>query len=183
MHPSVLEWVAKTLTDRDVTGRHVLEVGACDVNGSVRPHVESLKPVEYLGVDASPGPRVDKVADCEHLIEQIGGGWDLVISTEMLEHVADWQQCVKQLVGATRLGGLLLITTRSPGFPYHPFPEDHWRFTIETFEAMCDAMNLKVLALEHDPEAPGVFLLARKPWYWIYDADLSDIPVEAMTIP
>jgi SAM-dependent methyltransferase len=156
VHPSVQDWVQQTLTAGQVAGKTVLEVGSYDVNGSVRPYVESLQPRRYLGVDVAEGPSVDQVVDY----------WDVVICTEMLEHVADWRPCVMQLARATAPGGLLLITTRSPGFPYHPFPDDHWRFTIDNMIEIMDALNLVGVDVQDDPDCPGVFVLARKPAVW-----------------
>jgi SAM-dependent methyltransferase len=165
VHPSVLAWVESTLTAEDVAARRILEVGSCDVNGSVRPYLESLGPAEYLGVDAGPGPRVDRVVDCEELAAAVGvGDWDIVVSTEMLEHVRDWRECLIQLAMTVAPGGKLLITTRSPGFPYHPFPEDHWRYTRDF---MCDVMATLDMGAtvvdDPDPYSPGVFVFAEKP--------------------
>jgi len=189
MHPTVIDFVERTLTAEHITGKSVLEVGSADVNGSVRPYIESLHPKMYHGVDMAPGPRVDQVVDCELLSVTVGyGAWDVVISTEMLEHVRDWRACLLQLSYVTKLGGLLLITTRSPGFPYHPFPEDHWRYTNEQMRAILDALHFETITVEDDdPKAsPGVFALARRPldeplphrpW-----ARLRDIEIETVTI-
>jgi hypothetical protein len=174
-----MDWVCRTLNSDHVAGGDVLEVGSFDVNGSVRPYIESLGPRRYLGVDASPGPRVDRVVDCEQLTTEIKGLWDVVISTEMLEHVRDWRTCVVQLAAMVKPGGLLLITTRSPGFPYHPFPEDHWRYTNDQMRAILDALGLEILTLEDDPD-PGVFALARKPTTPLDCAGLDDIDVEVV---
>lgn len=167
MHQSVQDFVARVLTVEHVSGKSVLEVGSFDVNGSVRPHIETLGPSTYLGVDAAPGPRVDQVVDCEQLSNHVGyGAWDVVVSTEMLEHVRDWRACMLQLMYVTRLGGLLLLTTRSPGFPYHPYPEDHWRYTQAQMGAILDGLQLETLVLEDDDTAsPGVLVLARRPMF------------------
>lgn len=163
MHPTVLDFAQRVLQARDVEGLQVLEVGAYDVNGSVRPLVNALKPALYVGVDALDGPGVDVVVNCEHLAEAMGrSSWDLVISTEMLEHVRDWRACMTELVSVIAPGGLLLLTTRSPGFPYHAFPEDHWRFTRSQMFDILTALGLVTLSLEDDPE-PGVLALARRP--------------------
>lgn len=183
MHPSVLEWFQRTLTAEDVAAKRVLEVGSFDVNGSVRPHVESLRPSQYHGVDAAPGPRVDQVVNCEQLVQTVGSGWDIVISTEMLEHVRDWRTCLLQMAEAVAPGGMLLITTRSPGFPYHPFPEDHWRYTPEFMGDVLETLDLKATVIpDPDPYSPGVFVLARKlecGWMPYRDilADLNAEPV------
>lgn len=170
MHPSVLDFVAKVLTRERVYNAGVLEVGSYDVNGSVRPYLESLRPKRYLGVDAASGPSVDRVVDCEELAAEVGrGAWQIVVSTEMLEHVRDWKTCIEQLAEVTAPGGLLLITTRSPGFPYHPFPEDHWRFTVDDMKQILSALGLETVTVEDDPGigCPGVFALARKPVNWV----------------
>lgn len=166
MHPGVIDWVKRVLPTEQITGRDVLEVGSYDVNGSVRPYIESLQPRRYLGVDAERGPSVDRVVDCEKLTEQVAGRWDVVIYTEMLEHVRNWRVCMEQLAAAMARQGLLLITTRSPGFPYHPFPEDHWRFTCDDMHGILEALGLDVLVVEDDPVCLGVFALARKPGDW-----------------
>lgn len=173
MHPSVLAWVETTLTAADVAGKSILEVGSFDVNGSVRPYLESLGPSRYLGVDAGLGPRVDQVVDCEQLVQTVGSDWDIVISTEMLEHVRDWRTCLIQLVGAVAPGGVLIITTRSPGFPYHPFPEDHWRYTRDFMHEVMETLDLYSTVLDDtDPYSPGVFVAADKPLDWAPDATL-----------
>jgi len=161
MHPSILDWAKQVLKPDLVKGQMVLEVGAQDVNGSVRPFVESMEPLAYMGVDSAAGDRVDQVIDCEKLCEQVGSGtWDLVISTEMLEHVRDWRTCCDQMVRAIKHNGFLLLTTRSPGYPYHPYPEDHWRFSRNDIIAICGRLSLWIMELKDDPEVPGVFLLA-----------------------
>lgn len=166
MHESVLDFVERMLARRDVAEKRVLEVGSYDVNGSVRPYIESLSPAQYLGVDASAGPRVDQVVDCMQLCAEVGDGWDIVISTEMLEHVRDWQVCVEQLAAAVAPGGLLLVTTRSPGFKYHPYPEDHWRYTPAAMAQILAVLDLDCVKLEDDSQAPGVLVLARKGLEW-----------------
>src|SRR4029077_149992 len=159
MHQSVHAFVERTLTFRDILDRRVMEVGSFDVNGSVRPYVESLKPVEYLGVDICDGPGVDRICPAEELIATFGlSDWDCVISTECLEHVEDWRACIRNLKGVT--SDLLIVTTRSLGFPYHPHPVDTWRYELSDMEAIFADFNIE--KLEPDPEAPGIFLRARK---------------------
>jgi hypothetical protein len=181
MHPSVQEFVQAVLGSDEVKGARVLEVGSYDVNGSVRPYLESLHPAEYVGVDASPGPSVDRVVDCEQLCAAMGfSAWDVVVSAEMLEHVRNWGSCIDQLVMSVKQDGLLLITTRSPGFPYHPFPEDHWRFTQYDMQTIADHCGLEVLTLQDDPQCEGVFLLARRSGVW--SSDELFLPVERVTM-
>lgn len=145
----------------------MLEVGSYNVNGSVRPLVEAHGPAAYVGVDQSAGPGVDRVVLCADLVDAFGpGSFDVVISTEMLEHVEDWPATVAQLVDALAEDGLLVITTRSPGFPYHPFPIDTWRYTVDGLAAILAAARLENVEAVPDPQVPGVFATARKPLGW-----------------
>ena len=172
MHPSAMAFACSALTAEDVAGKRVLEAGAYDVNGSVRPHVMSLGPAEYLGTDMRAGPGVDYVVPAEDLADLPGvsGTMDVVVSTEMLEHAADWQAAVRGMIGALAPGGVLVLTTRSEGVPYHPHPEDHWRFSVEAMGQVVKSAGLDVERLEADPDpaSPGVFVKARKPegWAW-----------------
>jgi SAM-dependent methyltransferase len=194
MHGSVMAWVRQALTGPEVAGRRVLEVGAQDVNGSVRPDVEALGPAVYLGVDQALGPRVDQVVDATQLYATFGrDSWDVVVSTEMLEHARDWRGCLANMVSVLRPGGLLVLTTRSPGFPYHGFPEDHWRFPVTTMGRIIAEVGIQQLELIPDWDCPGVFCKARKQpgWTWPTAAlrhlwagiDIPRAPKQPMTPP
>lgn len=155
----------------DVQGKAVLEVGARNVNGSLRPLVESLQPSSYVGVDIHPGPGVDSICNAEELASRFGpAAFDLLIATEVVEHVPDWYAVVENFKGALREKGSLLITTRSFGFPYHEAPWDFWRY--ETSDMQTIFSDMAIERLQSDPEEPGVFLKARKPARFI-PRDLS----------
>jgi SAM-dependent methyltransferase len=158
-----IDFVASVLTAADVAGRDVLEVGALDVNGTVRPVVEALGPSSYIGVDLEEGPGVDEVLSAENLVERFGpGAFDVVITTELLEHVRDWRLVIRNLKLVTRPGGLVVVTTRSRGFPLHGYPWDHWRYEPEDMAVIfADCPGVRV---ERDVATdPGVFVMARRP--------------------
>jgi SAM-dependent methyltransferase len=159
---SGIDFGARVLTAEMITGREVLEVGARDVNGSLRPHIESLGPARYVGADIEMGPGVDDVVDAADLVSHYGSeSFDLVVTTEMVEHTRDWRVVMSNLKRVLRPGGHLLLTTRSPGFHYHGWPYDFWRYTQDDLRKIFS--DLDVVAIEDDTEAPGVFLLARRP--------------------
>lgn len=117
-NPTVIAFAERLLTVDMIQGRDVLEVGSLDVNGSIRPYVESFNPARYVGVDMRLGPRVDEVVDASSLVQRFGAAsFDVVLTTEMLEHVRDWPTVVSNLKRVLRPGGVLLVTTRSIGFP------------------------------------------------------------------
>jgi SAM-dependent methyltransferase len=88
------------------------------------------------------------------------GSFDLVICTEVIEHVLDWVDAMTNLRRVLRCGGKLLITTRSKGFPYHGFPFDYWRFELSDFEDLFSDMD--IVSLERDRSDPGVLALVQK---------------------
>ncbi|MBN1688049.1 MAG: methyltransferase domain-containing protein [Candidatus Omnitrophica bacterium] len=161
-HPSCLEFGQTILRREDIEGKSVIEVGAYDVNGSFRPIAQAFHPSSYLGVDITQGPGVDEICRAEDLLKQYGENrFDMVICTEMLEHVLDWQLIVHNLKALLKPEGCLVVTTRSEGFAYHGYPYDFWRYDIE--DARHIFSDLKIERLEKDPMEPGVFLFARKP--------------------
>jgi SAM-dependent methyltransferase len=158
-----IEFVRAGLTRQDVEGRRVLEVGALVVNGSVRPAVEVLGPASYVGVDLAAGPGVDRICAAERLVAEFGpASFDVVVSTEMIEHVVDWREVIHNLKRVVTPGGVIMVTTRSPGFPFHGFPDDHWRFDAKDMRVIFADGSIELL--EHDrPEDPGIFVKVRMP--------------------
>jgi SAM-dependent methyltransferase len=160
-NPACLDFGRRRLAREHLADRTVLEVGAYDVNGSLRPYVESCGPRSYLGVDITPGPGVDELCDvCELSARFAAESFDVVLCTEVLEHVRNWRRAVRELTTVLRRGGILLMTTRSAGFPLHSYPADYWRYELDDIPRIFPGMRIE--QLESDPYAPGVFLLARK---------------------
>jgi SAM-dependent methyltransferase len=168
---SCLEFVQKNLPPDCVTEGSVLEAGSRVENVSIRPMLESLGPASYVGVDIVGGPGVDRICDAEDLVSVFGReSFDLVVSTELLEHVLHWQKVISNFKNILKPGGMVIIATRSKGFDYHGYPYDFWRYEIADMKKIFS--EFRILALEQDPEAPGVFLIAQKPSEF-EEADLS----------
>lgn len=166
MTPSILNFFNRCVYESDIKGKTVVEVGSRNVNGSVRDIIMSLNPESYTGIDSEEGEGADIVGDISEM--HIDTQYDVVIATELLEHVRNWHTAVNNIRRLCKKGGLLLITTRSRGFPYHPCPEDYWRFELADLANIFH--DFTFLCLEADPIAPGVFMKAKKEHgYLIYD--------------
>jgi len=150
------------LPEGSVKGKRVLEVGATDVNGSCRPWIVSQLPASYVGTDMTAGPNVDLVCRGEDLPSVVGPrSQDLLICTEVLEHVEDWFTFLVMIWCVIDNGGILLLTTRSPGFPLHNYPSDWWRFTVRDMLTIFE--DQEILTVTADPTTdPGVGVIIRK---------------------
>jgi len=140
--------------------------------------IESYGPAEYIGVDISKGPGVDQICGISNLTSKFGKSrFDIVVCTEVIEHVFDWSNAIANLKQVLCSNGLLLVTTRSRGFPYHGFPFDYWRFEHCDFERIFSDMD--IISIEHDSTDPGIFILAVKPQEYITNSH-NDLPVYSM---
>jgi SAM-dependent methyltransferase len=180
-HVAVIEFFIESVEKEEFENKRVLEVGSKYINGSVRPLIERFcSPKEYLGVDIEPGKFVDLILPAEKLIENFGPeSFDVVIATELLEHVQNWRFIVGNLKGVLKRGGYIYITTRSHGFPFHAYPYDFWRYEVEDMRKIFS--DFEVLKLIKDHEAPGVFLKAKKPFNYSPN-DLQSIALYSMIL-
>lgn len=79
--------------------------------------------------------------------------FDVVISTEMLEHVLNWRLVVSNIKGVVKPGGYIYITTRSKGFGFHSWPYDYWRYELPDIENIFG--DYHIVSLLRDQEFPG----------------------------
>lgn len=95
----------------DWTGLRVLEIGAADVNGSIRPWFAGS---EYTGVDLAAGPGVDLIGSGETLaLPDVHV--DLAISCECFEHNPRWCETFVNMHRMTKAGGVVMMTCASRG--------------------------------------------------------------------
>jgi cyclopropane fatty-acyl-phospholipid synthase-like methyltransferase len=165
----------------EFNSKKILEVGSRYVNGSIRPLIENFSsPAKYIGVDISPGKMVDEILPAEKVLEHFGAeSFDVIISTELLEHVMDWRVVINGLKATLKRGGCLYLTTRSLGLGYHGYPFDFWRFEIKDMEQIFS--DFEIMTLQKDSECPGVFIKAKKPDKFAA-ADLSGIALFSMVL-
>jgi len=178
---ALLEHFIDNVNLEEFENKRVLEVGSKYVNGSVRPLIEKFfSPEEYIGVDVEPGKYVDLILPAERVLEYFGPGtFDVVIATELLEHIMNWRLVTRNMKEVLKHGGYIYITTRSKGFHYHAYPYDFWRYEIEDMKGIF--ADFKIIVLEKDHEASGVFLKARKMENHV-SANLSDIALYSMVL-
>ena len=99
----------------------------------------------------------------ERLVDYFGSeSFDVVISTEVMEHVFDWRLIINNIKSVLKRGGFIYLTTRSKGFPYHAYPHDYWRY--EPSDMVRIFRDFEIIRLETDWEGPACFLRLGSRW-------------------
>ncbi|MHA1820163.1 MAG: class I SAM-dependent methyltransferase [Promethearchaeota archaeon] len=180
-HSSIVDFFLKVIKPEEFENAEVLEIGSRDVNGTIRPIIEKfLKIKKYLGIDIAEGKFVDIVLPAEKIAEYFGNdAFDIVISTEVLEHVKDWRLVINNIKSVLKAGGYVYLTTRSKGFKYHAYPNDFWRYEINDFKNIFS--DFKIITLVKDPIKAGILFKALKPKDW-KPKDLSNIKLYSMIL-
>jgi len=106
-----------------------------DVGCGPKPYYPFFEPyaAEYVGVDVA-----NPAAELEGTVEELpveDGSFDVVLCTQVLEHVSDPARAVAELARAVAPGGRVLASTHGVQV-YHPSPEDLWRWTHAGLERL-----------------------------------------------
>lgn len=96
--------------------KSVLDCGSLDINGNNRYLFQGGS---YIGIDVIEGPNVDRVC---RIHEFAGGPFNVVISTECLEHDRYASQSIQRMIDLVADDGLLLITCATTGRAEHGTP-------------------------------------------------------------
>lgn len=117
MHKEAMDFVlsVKAKHPRFFSGVRVLEIGSYNINGSVRG---LFTQTNYVGIDWRKGPGVD-MAVFGHELAFADHTFDVVISTECLEHDRYAHATFVNALRMLRPGGAMLITAAGPERPPH----------------------------------------------------------------
>jgi SAM-dependent methyltransferase len=108
---------------------NILDVGACDVNGSMKSIFWGCR--SYTGIDLEEGPNVN-LACGSYDTPFKSGHFDVIVSSSVFEHDPMFWLTFLEMVRVCRPGGLIFIQVPSRGF-YHPHPVDCWRFQKDSW--------------------------------------------------
>ena len=115
---------------RAAEGLRVLDVGC-----GVKPYLPFFATArEYVGLDLVRTEHADVVGTAEQLPLD-DASFDLVLCLQVLEHVDDPGQAIRELHRVTRPGGRVLLSTHGTQV-YHPSPADYWRWTHTGLERL-----------------------------------------------
>ena len=148
-----MDWVGVEVHKYGLAGRDTLEIGSLNVNGSVRGFFSG----SYIGLDMRDGPGVD-IAGTADALPFVAGRFEVVISTEMLEHDPTFWLSLAEMGRVLRPGGHLLLTTRGNGFGEHNEPSDFWRFMPASRDELLKLADCLPVSQALDPQVPGIFV-------------------------
>ena len=109
------------------SGQTLVDLGCGDM-----PYRMLYQPLvdRYIGVDLSSNARADMHFDGAGKVPLPDGSADVVLSTQVLEHVSSPQQYLAEARRLLRPGGVLFLSTHGY-WMFHPDPTDYWRWTGE----------------------------------------------------
>ncbi len=113
----------------------ILDVGALDVNGTLRPLAPSG--MTYTGCDTAAGPNVDVVLEDPYRLPFADGRFGLVVSTSCFEHAEFFWLLFAEMTRVTRRGGFIYLSAPTGG-PVHRHPVDCWRFYPDAGKALAN---------------------------------------------
>lgn len=98
---------------------------------------------QYVTFDLFPGPNVAVVGDAAHTSFS-NNEFDTVISTQVLEHVREPWLLIKEIKRVLKPKGICLLTVPFL-VPYHPDPQDNFRFTSAGLASLFENEGFEIL--------------------------------------
>jgi hypothetical protein len=126
----------------------------------ISPQVEFLD----MGFISQYGKPPHHTADFLNIeqIARFARCYDIVYSSQTLEHVANPFIFARHMSYVARAGGFIFLSTVF-SFPYHPSPHDNWRFSPSGLRLLFEEIdNVRVIYSGWGSEEGGVMLFAQK---------------------
>lgn len=116
-----------------------------DVGCGTKPYFSFFKGTKkYIGVNLTPNEDVDCITSAENL-PFASESFDIVISTQMLEHVKDPAKVLKEIYRVLKKEGVVFLSTHGI-WEKHGSPNDYWRWTDDGLKILFnDFQNIEVM--------------------------------------
>lgn len=126
-----------------------------DVGCGVKPYKEYLiASTEYIGIDGQQKVRPDILARAQE-IPFPDNYFDSVLCTEVLEHLPEPEEAIRQIKRVLKKNGYLYLTVPQE-WPLHYEPDDYYRFTKYGIKYLLEKNDFKIVGINR---IGGVFSL------------------------
>lgn len=117
----------------DLTGKVIIDVGAQDVNGSLREF--SPAGASYIGVDFVDGNGVDVILTDPYKLPFENESVDVIVCSSVFEHSELFWLLYLECIRVLKPMGIMYLNTPSNGM-VHRYPVDSWRFYPDSGHAL-----------------------------------------------
>jgi SAM-dependent methyltransferase len=132
------------LLARDLPGTRILDYGCADV-----PYRRFFAAdADYVPADLPGNPHAVLTLNADGTVPAEDASFDVVVSTQVLEHADDPARYLAEAFRVLRPGGSLLLSTHGI-FPYHPDPDDYWRWTAAGLRRVVEQAGFEVVRFEN----------------------------------
>jgi SAM-dependent methyltransferase len=102
---------------------------------------------EYAAADLPGNPHATLLLESDGSVPAPDGSFDVVMSTQVLEHVTDPALYLSECFRVLRPGGRMLLSTHGT-FVYHPDPDDYWRWTCAGLQKVVRDAGFEVVRFD-----------------------------------
>ena len=166
---SLLREAIRSVAETHLVGRD--ELVLIDFGCGFMPYRPILEKYvgQYIGVDIPGNEVADFYADIESRTQLPDNFADVVLSTQVLEHVPQPITYLKECYRLLKPGGILILSTHGYWI-YHPDPQDLWRWTADGLKRIIQDAGFEIVDFQ------GLMSLASTAIQLFQDALMPKVP-------
>lgn len=148
-----------------------------DYGCGIMPYRKLIEPFvsHYIGLDLKDNKYADLYVNPDGGVGLRDDIADIVLSIQVLEHVLDPIDYLRECYRLLKPGGKLILSTH--GFwIYHPDPQDYWRWTSKGLQKIVEAQGLRVI------QSTGVMGLASTAVQLFQDSFMPWVPRKVRSV-
>lgn len=151
----------------DFLRRHAAQCRGCflEFGDPYYRHLFNPQAIERYDVfDVQAGPQVTIVGDIQSCPAIADNTYDVIVCTQVLEHIANPFLAVNELHRMLKPGGIILLTVPS-SYPYHAAPRDYWRYTRDSLQLLFGERFSDIVITSYGNRLTVVAAY----WFWMRD--------------